>query len=89
MPFHHSKLPIPAKEQVSCAFARAFKGPNSKNVESNSIETDLRAQVDSFAVFVSPSHVVRVLWTDDRPEVLILRIFAAPSSEILLLAYGR
>src|SRR5215469_6236933 len=25
LPFHHSKLPTPAKEQVSCAFARTFK----------------------------------------------------------------
>ena len=68
----------------------ALSRPNSRNVGSNSIETGLCAQVNSFAGFVSPSHVVRMLWTDDCPEMLILRIFARPfKGETLLLGYER
>jgi len=55
-----------------CA-VRALSGPDSRNVESNSIETGFRAQVKGFAVFVSPSHVVRMLRTDDCPKVLTFR----------------
>jgi len=55
-----------------CAM-RALSGPDSRNVESDSIETGFRAQVKGFAVFVSPSHVVRMLRTDDCPELLTLR----------------
>src|SRR6516162_6645615 len=55
-----------------CAM-RALSGPDSRNVESHSIETGFRVQVKGLAVFVSPSHVVRMLRTDDCPELLTLR----------------
>src|SRR6266436_7497500 len=46
---------------------------NALDIQSHSIQSAARAEVERFPIGVAPGKIMRVLWRNDRPEMFALR----------------
>ena len=52
---------------------RPQRRPNPRHIQPYAVQTALGTQIQGFPVIVSPSHVMRMLGTNDRAQMFALR----------------